>query len=173
MGGWQGGEVRWWNMHMQKQGRRGTAQYTWICIHCWPCLSLLSHTGIYWGFDSLLQFLFDIMFKDDMCLIHIYVAGTQIWRALLFISVSQQVLLHMKYFLMFWPHKHDFMLYIHLQNVLIHLHPGVFKLSAPPTATHSPTIPTHPDFSKLAVAQFLYQLEGFTGNLPHILGLHW
>lgn len=53
-------------MHMQKQGRRGTAQYTWICIHCWPCLSLLSHTGIYRGFDSLLQFLFDMMVKEQM-----------------------------------------------------------------------------------------------------------
>lgn len=37
---------------------------------------------------------------------------------------------------------------------------------------HSPTVPTHPDFSKLAIAQFLNQLEGFTWNLPHILGLH-
>ncbi|KAA8585918.1 hypothetical protein FQN60_007487 [Etheostoma spectabile] len=41
-----------------------------------------------------------------------------------------------------------------------------------PPLQHSPLIPTHPDFSKLAVAQFLNQLKGFTGNLPHILGLH-
>lgn len=35
-----------------------------------------------------------------------------------------------------------------------------------------PNSPTHPDFSKLAVAQFLNQLERLAGNLPHILGLH-
>lgn len=41
-----------------------------------------------------------------------------------------------------------------------------------PPLQQSSTIPTHPDFSELAVAQFLNQLEGFAGNLPHILGLH-
>lgn len=35
------------------------------------------------------------------------------------------------------------------------------------------SVPTHPHFSELAIAQLLHELEWFAWDLPHILGLHW
>lgn len=75
------------------------------------------------------------------------------------------------YFLMLLPtkHKQDFMSHTHIFPYACRCAPAVTFTPHPPART---TVPTHPDFSELAVAQFLNQLEGFAWNLPHILGLH-
>lgn len=50
--------------------------------------------------------------------------------------------------------------------------PGLgVPLSSPlPLAPACPPGPTHPDFPELPIAQFLEELEGLAGDLPHVFG---